>query len=81
MQHIYLACSNAAANGYLQIKHDTAKILKNGIECDKFSFSSEIRKQIREELNITRKLFVIGHVGRFAYQKNHTFLYRIICSS
>ena len=29
-----------------------ALILKNGIECEKFTFSDEIRNQVREELNL-----------------------------
>ncbi|TKI83826.1 glycosyltransferase family 1 protein [Bacillus mycoides] len=69
-----LACSNAAARWLFADKADTAKILKNGIDCDRFLFRPEIRKQVRKELQIEQEAFVIGHVGRFAYQKNHTYL-------
>ncbi|MFP3123360.1 glycosyltransferase family 1 protein [Ectobacillus funiculus] len=69
-----LACSNAAAKWLFVDKADTAKVLKNGIECDRFVFSEEIRNQVREELQITRDTFVVGHVGRFTQQKNHTFV-------
>lgn len=69
-----LACSNAAAKWLFVDKADAAKILKNGIECDRFAFSKETRNQVREELQISRYTFVVGHVGRFAHQKNHTFL-------
>lgn len=69
-----IACSNAAAKWLFANQANTALILKNGIECDKFVFSPEIRKQVREELKLTQDSFVVGHVGRFAYQKNHSFL-------
>jgi glycosyltransferase involved in cell wall biosynthesis len=69
-----LACSNLAADWLFAKKADQAKILKNGIECDQFAFSEEIRKQVREELHLRHDSFVMGHVGRFAHQKNHSFL-------
>lgn len=69
-----LACSNAAARWLFAEKATTAKILKNGIECDKFTFSPQIRNQVREELQLHQDTFIVGHVGRFAHQKNHSFL-------
>ncbi|NOU97326.1 glycosyltransferase [Paenibacillus sp. LMG 31456] len=69
-----LACSNSAAKWLFADKADAVRVLKNGIECDRFTFSSNIRKQIRKELHLPRNSLVLGHVGRFAPQKNHTFL-------
>jgi glycosyltransferase involved in cell wall biosynthesis len=69
-----LACSNKAAKWLFAGKDDKAKILKNGIEADRFVFSSEVRKQGREELKLSPDHFVVGHVGRFCHQKNHSFL-------
>ncbi|MFD0771217.1 glycosyltransferase family 1 protein [Bacillus sp. CGMCC 1.60114] len=69
-----LACSNAAAQWLFADKATAAKLVKNGIECDRFSFSPNIRKQVREELQLHQDTFVVGHVGRFAHQKNHSFL-------
>ncbi|WP_459500034.1 glycosyltransferase family 1 protein [Bacillus sp. C1] len=69
-----LACSTAAARWLFADKAGIARILKNGIECDRFAFSSEIRKQVRDGLQIHQNTFVVGHVGRFAHQKNHSFL-------
>jgi glycosyltransferase involved in cell wall biosynthesis len=34
--------------------------------------------QLRQELGIPQDAFVIGHIGRFAEQKNHTFLIEIM---
>lgn len=33
-----------------------------------------MRKHVREELQLEQDALVIGHVGRFAHQKNHAYL-------
>lgn len=48
-------------------------LLNNGIKIADYIFDPKERMKIREELGINDKL-VIGHVGRFSYQKNHIFL-------
>ncbi|WP_209122901.1 glycosyltransferase family 1 protein [Alkalihalobacillus sp. BA299] len=70
----YFACSTAAGKWLYGDKANNVRILKNGIECDQFKFIPEIRKQVREELQLEEASFVIGHVGRFNQQKNHAFL-------
>lgn len=67
----YFACSEAAAE--FMFKDSNIKILKNGIECEKFIYNAGLRKKLREQLNCQNK-FVIGHVGRFSEPKNHDFL-------
>lgn len=69
-----LACSNAAAHWLFERE---ATVLKNGIEYDKFAFSEQVREEMRGELELHKDAFVIGHVGRFAYQKNHSFLIEV----
>jgi glycosyltransferase involved in cell wall biosynthesis len=69
-----VACSQKAANWLFQKNADKALILKNGIDCNKFQFSNEIRNKVRKELNIPENYFIVGHVGRFNHQKNHKFL-------
>ena len=51
-------------------------ILRNAIENEKYSYSPGKAKQVRKELHISNDT-VIGHVGRFDPQKNHTFLIKI----
>lgn len=51
-------------------------IIQNGNELSKYSFNSDIRKNIRKENNL-ENCIVIGHVGRFNYQKNHDFLIEV----
>lgn len=72
----YCACSKAAAQwmfGYKLIAKGKVNIINNAIDTKKFVFNERIRDKNRKELKIDNKL-VIGHIGRFDYQKNHTFL-------
>jgi glycosyltransferase involved in cell wall biosynthesis len=48
-------------------------VLNNAIDTEKFRFNGKTRMRIREELKINDE-FVLGHVGHFTEQKNHTFL-------
>lgn len=52
------------------------KVIPNAVEAQKFYFNEEIRQRKRRELEIDGK-FVVGHIGRISYQKNHKFLVRI----
>ncbi|MCM3724896.1 glycosyltransferase family 1 protein [Neobacillus cucumis] len=70
------ACSQAAAKWLFGNKSDQAKLLNNGIEPEKFAYSSEVRMLKRKELGISDQL-VIGHIGRFNKQKNHKFLVEV----
>lgn len=49
-------------------------VMPNAIDTEKFAFDPAARVQLREELDIPQDAFVVGHVGRFMYQKNHMFL-------
>ena len=48
-------------------------VLCNGFDVEAYKFSEEKREAIRKEYNLEGK-FVVGHVGRFEDQKNHTQL-------
>lgn len=48
-------------------------ILNNGIDFSKF-FNIEKKEVLRKKYNIKSDMVVLGHVGRFASVKNHTFL-------
>lgn len=47
--------------------------IPNGIQLYKFKFHESTRDKEREQLGISNN-FVIGHVGRFNFQKNHPFI-------
>ncbi|MFD0829849.1 glycosyltransferase family 1 protein [Neobacillus sp. M.A.Huq-85] len=68
------ACSKTAAKWLFKNNTNPIHIIKNGIECEKFSFSQETREEVRTELNFKNNQLVLGHVGRFNHQKNHGFL-------
>lgn len=69
---VRLACSDLAGKWLYLPKHDYT-IVNNGIDTEKFVFDRQVRDKIRAELKIENK-FVVGHIGRFSYQKNHKFL-------
>jgi glycosyltransferase involved in cell wall biosynthesis len=48
-------------------------VIPNAIDPGKYAFSIDDRQSVIKELELENK-FVVGHVGRFAYQKNHLFL-------
>lgn len=75
----YLACSEAAGEwlfGQENLRNGKVKVLRNAVDCEKLSFNKRMSQQKRKELNINDK-FVIGHIGRFAYQKNHEFIIKV----
>ena len=76
----FCACSNAAAEWLFgeQIPRERVKILANAIDVDKYSFNLEIRNNYKHKLGLVNN-FLIGHVGRFEYEKNHTFLIDVFC--
>lgn len=65
-----IACSKLAGDWIFDKEY---MVINNGIDISKFSFNKDTRKVYRKNLNLENK-FVIGHVGRFSYQKNHDFL-------
>ncbi len=70
----YFACSEAAGK-WMFGKHDFM-VIHNAIRPKDFEFNEITRNIVREKFNLNNK-FVIGHIGRFSYQKNHTFLIRV----
>lgn len=49
-------------------------VLKNGIDFRKFSIIQETKQQAKIRIGISSECFVVGHIGRFADVKNHSFL-------
>lgn len=72
---VKLAPSQLAAD-FLFGKGQDAKLIHNGVDLKVFRFDEEDRSRIREDFDLHGKL-VVGHVGRFAPQKNHRFLLEI----
>ena len=73
----YMCCSELAGRwlfGNKEYDKGNVYLLNNAIDLDKFKYDEKIRKEKRNELNISDNTLVIGHVGRFVEQKNHRFL-------
>lgn len=73
---VRLACSEKAAmwiHGKRITKLGKVQIVHNAIEIDKFKYDEEISADYKSKLQLNGK-FVIGCIGRFAYQKNYEFL-------
>lgn len=51
-------------------------VINNGVEIEKFRFSTEKRERIRREYGILDKEVLI-HIGAFRLQKNHVFLIKV----
>lgn len=73
--HLF-ACSQLAGE-WLFGKNSKFKIINNAIELERFQYNDEIRNHIRKENNWEDK-FIIGHIGRFDYQKNQEYLIPIL---
>lgn len=70
----FAACSDkAAAWMYPGLDVSRVRMIKNGVELARFAYDAEARARVRGELKL-EDAFVVGHVGRFAYQKNHEYL-------
>lgn len=73
----YMCCSELAGRWLFGNKaYDEGKVylLNNAIDLDKFKYDEQVREKKRKELNIKEDALVIGHIGRFVEQKNHSFL-------
>lgn len=72
----WVGCSKLACEwlfGQGCVERGEAKVILNGIDSSLFVYDEQVRNQVRKEMQLENK-FVIGHVGRFVNQKNHTFL-------
>jgi len=76
--HLF-ACSESAGiwlYGKNAVKEGKVKIIKNAIEVEKYIFDLNKRNSLRKKFNLENN-FVVGHIGRFDYQKNHIFLLHV----
>ena len=59
-------------NNYYGVKN--TRVIKNGIPLQEYSKKNN---ELYKELNLEKDTFVIGHIGRFSWQKNHDFIINI----
>lgn len=69
-----LACGQEA--GKFLFGNRDYRVIANAVDADKFAFDPAVRADKRKQLQLDEH-FVVGHVGRLSYQKNHKFLVSI----
>lgn len=74
----FFACSSNAAKWLFPHRVKNCTILYNGIKLDDYLYNENHRNAVRTRLGIAKDDFVMIHVGRFAKQKNHEFIVRIL---
>lgn len=73
--NVRLACSTEA--GRYLFGDSPFYLAKNAIDSVRFSFNADARRRIRSGLGIGEETLVVGHVGRYNLQKNHSFLVNV----
>lgn len=66
------ACGEEAGNWMFEGK--SFYVLNNAIDASKYIYNEERRRKTREAFDIGSATLLVGHVGRFAPQKNHLML-------
>lgn len=70
----FVTCSDLAREWmFPNVNFEKVITIKNGVDLNKFKYNESKRLEVRKELGIKDEL-LIGHLGRFAYQKNHHYL-------
>lgn len=71
----HIAANSVYAAEWLYGKANVGKcmIFRNALDLEKYKLDEKVRNETREKLGL-KDNFIIGHIGRFEYQKNHDFL-------
>lgn len=74
----YVSCSDLASRWmFPNVRKSKIVNINNGVDLSRFLFNEAMRSAAREKYGLGDDDFVLGHVGRFAYQKNHEFLINV----
>ena len=71
----YFACGEKAGK-WLFGSNTTFTIMNNAIDSNKFAFDPIISNNYKKRHSVNNEI-VLGHIGRFTHQKNHSFLLRL----
>lgn len=73
----FVSCSDLASDWmFPNVRRSNIAVIHNGVDLDRFRFDSAARAAMRKEWGL-EDAFVLGHVGRFEYQKNHEYLVKV----
>lgn len=79
----YFACGDTAARwmyGDAAVDEGQVTVLANAVDKTRYGFDAAARAELRSELGIAESTFVLGHIGRFTYAKNHNGLLEIFAA-
>lgn len=79
--NVFIACSDVAAKylfGRCPFAMRECYLRPNAIELDAFVFDPKSRHDVRARYGIANDALVVGHVGRFAPEKNQAFLLDVV---
>lgn len=71
-----LACSHVAGDWLFGEDADYS-VLPNAVDLTRFESDEDLGASLRRSLGAGEDMFVIGHIGRMAPQKNHSFLLEV----
>ena len=75
----FWSCGDEAGKWFYSnkiINSDKYLFVNNAIDTDKYKYDEKTRKEYRKKMNLEDKI-VFGNVGRFHFQKNHTFMIKV----
>lgn len=78
----YFACSHLAARWKFPpsvIRQGKYSVIPNAVDTARFRYDPDLRMQMRRRLGLGDAP-TVGHVGRFALQKNHRFLIEVFAA-
>lgn len=73
----WFACGVSAGRwmyGSKAVDTGRVTVMPNAIDAARFAYDDAARMRLRRELGLGEDDFVIGHVGRFTFAKNHKYL-------
>lgn len=68
--------AGVAVYGKKAVRQGKVWTIPNAIDTERFRFNSSVKEKMLAELGLSDK-FVIGHVGRFGFMKNHAYLIKV----
>lgn len=75
----YAACGNYPARwlfGTKTVRQGKVRLIKNAVDTLRFYPDTKAGSRIRKEFGLESR-FIVGHVGRFVFPKNHEFIVRV----
>jgi len=79
----YAACADYPARwlfGSKTVDRGNVRLIKNAVDISRFYPDTSARNRIRKEFGLENR-FIVGHVGRFVFPKNHEFIVRVFAEA